>query len=94
MEPMARDDCSSKVGVQLVPPFSESHTPPEAAPAKIRCGLLRSTSMAVIRPLMPAGPILRNFIALKSSTLNWPKAMDVMAKNKQVHKNFDIGGGL
>ena len=69
-EPMFCVGCSSNIGAQLEPPFSDFQTPPEAAPTYIIFGFSFTASMVVILPLMFAGPIflmLRFFILSVSS---------------------------
>src|SRR5436190_11146659 len=60
MEPMFSVGCSSNTEVQLAPALVVFHTPPDAAPTYQVSWLLFTTSMAVIRPLIPAGPMLRS----------------------------------
>src|SRR5947209_12756574 len=58
--PMDCTPCLSNTGVKVVPPFSDFHTPPLAEPANIVILPFSSTaSMALMRPLMVADPILR-----------------------------------
>src|SRR5215471_18470064 len=56
-------DCAlvlSNTGLKVVPPFTDFHTPPLAAPAKTVSRPWSCTaSTAAIRPLMTADPILR-----------------------------------
>src|SRR3954463_8630416 len=66
IDPILSVDCSSKTGVHVAPAFTVFHTPPDAAPTYQVSGLFTTTSIAVIRPLIPAGPILRGFNAF-----NW-----------------------
>ena len=80
IDPMDNTCCLSKTGVQEMPPFSLSHTPPEAVPTKIRLSSDKSTSMAVTLPLIPAGPMFRAFM-----DLNWP-ALKSCAVNKIVRE--------
>ena len=48
-----------------MPPFSVFHTPPDAAPSQICRGSSTTASTAVMRPLIPAGPMLRGFMSEK-----------------------------
>ena len=68
--PTEATSCSSKIGSQVSPPFCDFQRPPEAAPMYISSVSLRLTSMAVTRPLMPAGPILRGCRPCRSSMLS------------------------
>ena len=54
-------DIVSNTGVQLAPALVVFHTPPDAAPTYHISWLLFTTSMLVMRPLIPAGPMLRGF---------------------------------
>src|SRR6266487_1739888 len=62
---MAPIDCVylSKMGLNVVPPFVDFHTPPPAAPTYIVLGSLATPSMAAILPLVTAGPMGRASIA-------------------------------
>ena len=60
-DPMFCVGCSSKTGFQADPPFSDFQTPPDAAPTNIIFGFSVTTSIAVMRPLIFAGPTLRIF---------------------------------
>src|SRR3954469_6269648 len=50
----------SKIGLNVVPPFSDFQTPPEALPTyKVRRLFSMTASMAATRPLITPGPIFR-----------------------------------
>ena len=53
------------MGSQTVPPSLDFHNPPDALPAYIMFLLADATSMSVIRPLMPAGPMGRGLMPWK-----------------------------
>ena len=57
----------SNIGFHLTPPLSDFHKPPEAVPTYIISGFLVTTSIAVTRPDIPPGPILRGFMSFKIS---------------------------
>src|SRR5215468_4864061 len=61
MAPIDCTGCSSNTGRNRVPPSSDFHTPPLAAPTKsvILPDGSRVAAMAEIRPLMVAEPMLR-----------------------------------
>src|SRR5574343_1475467 len=83
---------SSKTGVQEAPPFSVFHTPPLAVPRKIIFGLVHTASIAVTRPLMPAGPILRGFMFLKclDKSTCWAYTAKLAAIPTKAKSNFLI----
>src|SRR5262245_45455414 len=52
--------CLSKTGLKVVPPSSDFHTPPEAAPTyTVVVPFLLEPATAAMRPLMVAEPMLR-----------------------------------
>src|SRR5215475_6296707 len=58
--PMDCTSSRSNTGLYVVPPFTDFHTPPLAEPTKTVMRPLSSTaSIAAIRPLMAAEPMLR-----------------------------------
>src|ERR1035437_1776636 len=58
--PMDCAVCLSNIGLKVVPPFTDFHTPPLAAPTYTVSRPFSSTaSSAAMRPLMVAEPIFR-----------------------------------
>src|SRR5579864_2695052 len=58
--PMDWTSSRSKTGLKVVPPFTDFHTPPLAAPTKrVRRPSCSTASTAAMRPLMVAEPMLR-----------------------------------
>src|SRR5438876_11059050 len=52
--------CLSKIGLYVVPPLTDFHTPPEAEPTyTVRRDPSRTASIAAMRPLIVAEPMLR-----------------------------------
>ena len=64
-----------------MPPLSDFHNPPEAVPTYITSGAERTTSIAVTRPLIPAGPILLAFISFNLVMSSCAKAVPVVKIN-------------
>ena len=60
--PIACKFSLSKIGFQSIPSLSDFQTPPDAAPMYIIFDFSFTTSIAVIRPLIPAGPTARGLI--------------------------------
>src|SRR2546423_15427580 len=58
IEPIFKVACLSNTGLKHAPALDVFHTPPDAEPIYQVLGLFITTSMAVIRPLMPEGPML------------------------------------
>src|SRR6478736_6209956 len=60
-EPIDCTGCLSNTGLNVVPPSSDFHTPPEAAPTNsvVRPSSSWRAAIAAIRPLIVAEPILR-----------------------------------
>src|SRR6202047_1234478 len=101
MAPMDCEVCLSNMGLKVVPPFTDFHTPPLAAPTYtvIRPFSLTAVS-AVMRPLMVAEPMFRaprpeiesesyfTSCARRCGVKNAPVAIQA-ARNKQ-RVTFDI----
>ena len=73
-EPMSALGWSSKTERHVWPPFRDFQSPPEAAPTKMTFGSETTASIAEIRPVPPAGPMLRADIPSNRSALTCPMA--------------------
>jgi hypothetical protein len=85
-------DCTSvlsKTDLKVVPPFTDFHTPPLAAPANtVRRPCSRTASTAAMRPLMTADPILRagrpDIVAESNFTGGCAAALTAQAARKKM----------
>ena len=79
--PIPKTRSPSKRDSQVCPPFTDFHNPPVAAPTNTMFGSDSTASMAAIRPLIPAGPMLRAVIAERWSGFTswaWTLALNPM----------------
>ena len=96
-EPMLSNGWSSNMGVQAPPLLLVFHTPPDADPSTMTLGSDARASMAVILPLIPAGPMERGVQDLNCSrsTFFWDRAVVlIMASSAMDRQNFLMRCGI